>query len=619
MIQNRYCRRHPRARAGWYCSTCTATLCPDCVATQALGHRQAPVDVCCQCRRGVVPLTVHRAELVPFWQRVLDAPKYPLGTVGLLSLASLGFVRALTSSLGIMSMLTMGAAVFLLRQGLYWAFIFFIIRNSAEGVNKMGVLGLRDIHSDVITPAVKGLLSTALVWLPAAIYIAVVSDAGVFGILSYEGSKDPMVWLLGFVGIAYAPMALLASATDLGYGHILNPIHIFSFVRRMGRDYFLAIAAVAVALVFGRILDHLVGLALSSVGIPFLPRWLAETVSLYPAFVAARVLGLLLFTRGEALDWGRAEEYQVPVLPGVRPRGQLKDKPPAREKGAPAPAAPPVLAKQEPRSIPVFDPQVGLLSPSEATASADPGPRLELAARPGPPALALDQGQIVDLPGLPPLGQGPPPLEAVAFVAEASMPPVDLSRALEPEPAPPIAPAKAPPAAAYPTIRGFATADDKSPPPREQRLDLGVTRVGHAGRQSEDPAMAPGQGASAPSHDGPSADLLRAVEEARMDEALRIYRELPGQDATIPSRVHMAVGREASRVRDFDVAVHAFRQVAFTQSEHAGAALVSLAQVVGDGRRDSAAAEKLYREAMNRFPGTEVSAFAERKLAALRA
>jgi TolA-binding protein len=79
------------------------------------------------------------------------------------------------------------------------------------------------------------------------------------------------------------------------------------------------------------------------------------------------------------------------------------------------------------------------------------------------------------------------------------------------------------------------------------------------------------------------------------------------------------LGKEASRVRDFDVATHAFKQVAFSTHALAGAALVSLAQVVGDGQRDKAAAEKLYREALARFPGSDVATFAERKLAAAKA
>ena len=45
------------------------------------------------------------------------------------------------------------------------------------------------------------------------------------------------------------------------------------------------------------------------------------TAGLYAPFVAAGILGNLLYLHGEVLDWGRSEEYQVPLLPGVEPRG----------------------------------------------------------------------------------------------------------------------------------------------------------------------------------------------------------------------------------------------------------------------------------------------------------
>jgi hypothetical protein len=627
MRETQSCRRHPRAKAGWHCATCQADLCPDCVATLAVGHRQAPMDVCCQCRRGVAPLTIHRAEAIPFWQRVLDAPKYPLGQVGLLSLVGFGFVRALTSYVGLSSMMMMGAGVFLLRHGLFWAFLFFIIRNSAEGATKMGVLGLRDIQNDVVTPAIKGMLSTALVWLPAAIYIYVVSDEGILGILSYEGHKDPIVWLLALAGLVYAPMALLAGATDLGFVHILNPIQIFSFIRRAGRDYFVAVASVTVVLAFGRIVDQFVGGAILSLGIPFLPRWIAETIALYPSFVAARILGVLLFTRGEVLDWGRTEDYLVPVLAGVRPRGVLKEKPAAREQAPEVkPETPARPAKPEPRSIPVFDPQVGPISELGDLGGVAKGSDLALAD--GPPALMIDPAAtsavatgaaalmdpMIDLPSLPPLGPVVAAREPGALAAhDAQLPPVDLPIAMDA-----LARGPDPIAPAYPTIRGFSPASQPADVQVAQppRLDLGVTRVGHASPLGKSESVQAAVIAPPPSPPSPIAPLLQAVEEARLDEALRIYRDLPGQDTAIPAKVHMKIGKEAARVRDFDVAAHAFKQVAFTDGEHAGAALVSLAQVMGDGRRDRASAEKLYREAITRFPGSDVAAFAERKLAA---
>jgi hypothetical protein len=693
MIPSRFCRKHPRVKAGWNCATCAADLCPECVATQSVGHRQAPVDVCCQCRRGVKPLTIHRAELIPFWQRVLDAPRFPLNSIGLISLVVLGFVFALTSYVGL-GMMMMGGAVFLLRQGLFWAFMFFIIRHSAEGANKMGVLGLRDIHSDVITPAYKGLISTALLWLPAAIYIFAVSDEGLLGILSYEGHKDPVVWLLALFGIIYAPMALLAGATDMGFGEILNPIRIFSLIRRTGRDYFLAILSIAIVVVFGRIVDRFLASALEHIGLPFLPRWIAAIVSLYPQFIAARIMGVLLFTRGEALDWGRSEDYQVPSLPGVKPRGKLPEKPLVREseknvasEAEPSPAGqaaprskfdPQVeptssvnQAKQEERSIPLFgsqvgptsstgqaneelvsipffDPQVGPISASEPALSIGEPPPLQLAPLNGPPALVIENVRFIDMPGLPPPPQGPTPsssplmfdmpglpppprgptpssapvLEAHAFVEAQAERPVDLPAAFE-EPAPvPLraAPTMAPKPSVHATVRGFSPMNEQAAAhaPRPASMpDPSATRIGHESPLAGERPMALQQAAPVDDKNGPLRPLLRAIEEARLDEALRRYRDLREHDSAIPGHVHMIIGKVAAKTRDFEVAARAFGQVAFTQNEQAGAALVALAQVIGDGQNNLPWAKKLYREAIQRFPGTEVATFAERRLTAL--
>jgi hypothetical protein len=438
-----------------------------------------------------------------------------------------------------------------------------------------------------------------------------------------------MVWLLALMGLAYAPMALLAGATDLGFGHILNPFQIFSFIRRAGRDYFVAVAGVTVVLAFGRIVDQFVGGAILSLGIPFLPRWIAETIALYPSFVAARILGVLLFTRGEVLDWGRTEDYLVPVLAGVRPRGALKEKPAVREQAPEVkPEAPASPAKPEPRSIPLFDPQVGPVTELGDLGAGARGSGLSLAA--GPPALIMDSAlasavatgaaammdPMIDLPGLPPLGPATAPLEARAASAQDEpLPPVDLPMAMDA-----LARSPDPRAPAYPTIRGFSPAAQSTEPTVAQppRLDLGVTRVGHASPLGKNEPAQAAVISPPPSPPSPIAPLLQAIEAARMDEALRIYRDLPGQDAAIPAKIHMKVGKEAARTRDFDVAAHAFKQVAFTDGEYAGAALVSLAQVLGDGRRDKASAEKLYREAIARFPGSDVATFAERKLSAVK-
>src|SRR5512133_2272850 len=182
MSPMRVCRRHPKERAGWTCASCKMELCPDCVAKQPGGPRGKQIAVCCACGRAAAPIMVHRRQVEPFVRRMWGSFSFPLGSTGILSLLFVGFVRALTSYAGGMSM--MGAGAFVLRQGLFWAFVFFIIRSIANNERRMGVFGFTDLHADIISPAIKGIFSTAVLWIPAVVYMYVVADNGLSGLLT---------------------------------------------------------------------------------------------------------------------------------------------------------------------------------------------------------------------------------------------------------------------------------------------------------------------------------------------------------------------------------------------------------------------------------------------------
>jgi hypothetical protein len=480
-------------------------LCADCVAKQLGGSRTKPFAICCTCGRAVVPITMHRRAAEPFLRRMWGAFAFPLGTVGIISLFFIGFVRALTSYTGA-AMMTGGAA-FVLRQGLYWAFIFFTIRSVANGQRRMGMLDFSDLHSDIIAPAGKGVLSTAILWLPALVYVYLAADNGLAGLLTYAYHEDAAVWLLVLLGGLYAPMALLAAATDLGYGHILNPVFIGVSIVRIGKDYVLAVVAMGMVLLLGMAATALVEALLGLLPIPFMGRWLSMTVGLYAPFVAAGFLGNLLYLHGEVLDWGRSEEYEIPLLPGVEPRGQYRPKPPPKADAEPhapwpvvprpgsAPAPGPGPAPGSPSELDVTNGLVSLLNLS--------GSPLLDAGRSGSevePPLELDAGIVV--PPAAPLAalHAPAPgasvsnlalalpaalLEAQAFYASEAPFPVDLP------PAPPSVPAApapaaatvlaqatpAPPGAAAPTMLGFS--------PALPAAESAATRLGHAAVRPE--------------------------------------------------------------------------------------------------------------------------------------
>src|SRR3712207_8330124 len=90
---------------------------------------------------------------------------------------------------------------------------------------------------------------------------------------------------------------------------------------------------------------HVVTSALREIAFEvIITRWLAQVLECLVVFVMARVLGLLLFTRGDALGYGAASDYVTPVLPAdATPRTSLRVDP------APLPAQPPATASPEAR------------------------------------------------------------------------------------------------------------------------------------------------------------------------------------------------------------------------------------------------------------------------------
>jgi tetratricopeptide (TPR) repeat protein len=151
---------------------------------------------------------------------------------------------------------------------------------------------------------------------------------------------DPILWLIVLAGAAWLPGVLLLAAGGQSVLTMLNPLAVIATVRRLGRDYLLtlgALAGLSVALLLGR----LVAAGIHGLELPLLSRWAAELVTCIVPFIMARVLGLLLYARGDALGYGLPSEYLEPILGDTRPRVEappLRASPPVPEE-AEAPAA----------------------------------------------------------------------------------------------------------------------------------------------------------------------------------------------------------------------------------------------------------------------------------------
>lgn len=345
------CTQHPSALAGWSCVGCSARLCPDCVAIKRMVSTE--LIICLRCQELAKPLTMRRSEKLPFFSVVWRAPLYPLNSAGLIAILAFALVMAVLSYGG-------GLAT-RIGVGIYWAYVFSIIRTSSRGSEEVEPFEFSSLFDDVLMPAFRGVVATTLIWLPAFVYA--------FSIRDWDSKTsplsialDPVVWVLVIAGVVYVPMALMIAATGGGVLRMINPLMVFGYIHRLGKDYWLALLPLGAVFMGGLLLEG-IGFVVLLLPLPFVPRVIDQMLGAYAPFVMARVLGLLLYVRGDVLEYGPASDYEEPVLPGAVPRGAL----PSHVAAAGGDASAPSGRRRAPIELSSLD------SPGPAQATPDPG------------------------------------------------------------------------------------------------------------------------------------------------------------------------------------------------------------------------------------------------------
>jgi hypothetical protein len=297
------CKRHPAAAAGWRCVNCESTLCPECATVKRA--QTTEFYACGLCGGGADRLMVHRGD-IPYARRLLGAWRYLVQPGTLQVLVGLSVVLAFFEWLGDIG----GFLPRMIGRGLFWGSIFAIIRGTARGDRQLEPPDFSDFLSDIVGPAVRGVVATVVVWFPGVFYAIFLAGEDKLG--------DPIFWVLMLLGITYVPIALLTAAAGSSLLAMLNPLAGFTHMRRLGTDYLLALGALLVLAVPHTLLSMVGGL-LRLLDVLMVSRVLAEGLMTVGPFLMAHVLGLLLYVRGDDLGYGMAQDYYEPVLPGVEP------------------------------------------------------------------------------------------------------------------------------------------------------------------------------------------------------------------------------------------------------------------------------------------------------------
>jgi hypothetical protein len=322
------CTRHPATTAGWHCQACGASLCLECIQVR----RMHTVDLlnCVACQGEAAPLLVHRSESFPLAEQLRHAWRFPFSRDNLLYMALLSALLALLGFLTDTSFMLLTWMPALLRAGLFWACFFAIVRTSASGEREIQTPDITHAFSSLILPGLRGIVAMGVVWAPALVYLIVFRGWNVFGQLNellldpmfYIAHKlpslpqggigmDPAFWLITLAGLFFLPVVLMRAAGGASFLEMLHPREWVKGIRRLGDDYALTLA---VLLGLGAVLVmRMLGAELLELRIFLLSRLLAEFLDALILFTMAHVLGLLLYTRGDALGYGVPQDYLLPV------------------------------------------------------------------------------------------------------------------------------------------------------------------------------------------------------------------------------------------------------------------------------------------------------------------
>ncbi len=527
-------------------------------------------------------LTVHRSEQSPLTRTLPRALAWPFQSGGLFTLTAIAAVLWLLRPIG--------AAV--IGWGVAIAWMFQIIRHTGAGHDDIPAPeDFRGIFDDVLGPIARGLFAS--LWFVAPLIWWLLATHQLH--FPLDGAQpihlNAFAWLLLLAGTLLSPMALVAGALGSPFSTLLNPFAIVGLSIKVGRDYWLtSLFCLACSLLGGVVVDY--AELLREHGPP-LSGLFASLISLYFPTVYFRALGLFVRTRGDALGWGGAGAYRVPLL-DAKPVHELKSAEEQRADGALAPSEPLELDGPSPRRA---EP------PADAIETPPETHRPELIPFDAERALAMTSFSAFGL------GGGSADEDARS---EGDGPPGDPAVPAWSEPIAPAAPALA----------------AKRP---GETAPLGEARMPDAAQRAEPPRAANPPGGAIALEDGSDpmlpARLAQKMAMRELGEAKRLFREGRARipPATLSAQAWLDLSRvysdDAARLpaekRDLgDLALLACQQGLSVAPEGplAPRTWLAAARLCDELLGDRARSDELLRELSRRFPDSPEGEFAARRL-----
>ncbi len=322
------CTVHAAQRAGWRCTVCQRTLCPDCTAERRVPNSGTTIPVCVHCGGLATQLTRQR-KVKDFLGALPSFVKSFFTMDGLASLVALGLFCYLgRGALALVPVtllnIWMALVVYTVVYGIVIVYVFSVIQSAAQGSERLPDPADFTDPLSLIAPVFRFVLALSYLWLPTVLYVSfVVTWQSVYWDGPMQLFRDPVLLALVVGGVVYFPVAVVVAAISDSVLAVLDLRIGLRIIARLPLQYAGAVLTCFVFLVVGWIYGLWASIAVALIPVPFIPALTAQITSVVFVLIPAWVLGRFIYQNHEHFGLMLAGAGEEPEWPDAVPRGQL--------------------------------------------------------------------------------------------------------------------------------------------------------------------------------------------------------------------------------------------------------------------------------------------------------
>lgn len=230
-MEKTFCMYHPTKPALWFCQSCDAYFCSECITEQSISggfNKKGVVYLCPKCSSLSERLAIQNI-VEPFWNRLPKFFLYPFSIITVIFVVVLSIFLTMFSAPGILSKILQ-----MLFFGILLKYCFAIIRETARGNMSPPKIDENTITGDFVIVGKYLVLCALFIIIAAAVFVACITMG-----MNTQIAILAAVFTYYFCLVFIFPATVIVLAANESLIDAVNPMISLRIAFRIGSSYFL--------------------------------------------------------------------------------------------------------------------------------------------------------------------------------------------------------------------------------------------------------------------------------------------------------------------------------------------------------------------------------------------